>query len=108
MNEIRSEILKFLEYSTLLSESNKRMVISEIMDSDDENFLDWVLLKLKNENDHITNFLKWLIVNIKDWVSIQDIKQEMTRTFLQDMKIKEIQSNKEYQKDIDLILTEMV
>lgn len=108
MDEVRSEISKFLEYSTLLSESNKKMIISEVIYSEDEIFLDGVLSKLKNENHHITNFLKNLIINIKTWISVQEIKQEMTRTFLKDMKINETQSKTEEQKDIDSILTQIV
>lgn len=53
-------------------------------------------------------FLKVIDCKHKDWVSIQEIKQEMTRTFLQDMKIKEIQLKTDEQKGNDLILTEIV
>ncbi|EKE26959.1 MAG: hypothetical protein ACD_4C00105G0001 [uncultured bacterium (gcode 4)] len=104
MNEIKSEILEFLEYSILLSEGSKKMIMSETLDSNDEAFVNWVLLKLKNENNHITNFLKDLIVNIKDRVSVQEIRQEMTMAFLRDMKIREKKSKTEEQDDTSSLI----
>jgi hypothetical protein len=66
MNEIKSEIMELLEYSTLLDENNKKIIISQVMNSSDYIFLNPVLLKLKNENNHIINFLKDLVFSARN------------------------------------------
>lgn len=107
MNETKAEIFELINSSVLLGDRNKNYLFSFVNESDDIDFLHEIIVKLRNENDHIVAFLKDLIVNTKEFRTPSEIKKEMTRVFLFDLKRKEKDSRIEEITNMDSLLTQL-
>lgn len=108
MDEIRSKIFKLLDVSILLSDRNKSFIWSVTSNSENEYFLESILGKLQTENKHIISSLKESLKDIDDNLSIYELKDIITDSFISGFKIQELRERIDTDIELNNLLTQLV